>query len=329
MPDEAVPWMIGGGVRHSVEVARLLSYVAFGGNEGIVGAKDLEVRPLSTPGGGVRIAKGAAAIKNRGVGFDYDSYAARWPSEDSVAIGATGSGSKRSDMVIARIENPFQAGEPWAQPSSADLAAGTAIFRRIAVISNVPEGAKTLAEAGQSGYSAIPLARIDLPASTSTVLATHIVDLRRLVVAQRADAFNVFAPTGTQVLTSTTNTNWPTGANFTVDVPDWCTHVQMRAILGGIAFGSAGQTQNAVGSLRLSLGSASGEGTQYNVSATGVDRTTLLAGAAMLSVPSGLRGTTQVVKIEGKKDSGSTSLTSDASSTISVEVRFVQRPEKN
>lgn len=93
-----------------------------------------------------------------------------------VAIAATGSAGGRSDLIVAQVEDPNMAGEPWQTPTNP--AVGPYIFTR--VIPNVPAGTTSLRPLGYSGRSAIVLARVDLPASTGTVTASMITDLREL-----------------------------------------------------------------------------------------------------------------------------------------------------
>src|SRR5688572_17632017 len=101
------PWMIGGGVEHSVEVARLLAYIAGNGKEGIVRPTHLRVTQQGTPAASVRVLTGAAVILNRTAGADSQSYLGRMPSNDTVAITPT-TAAARSDLIIGRVEDPYQ-----------------------------------------------------------------------------------------------------------------------------------------------------------------------------------------------------------------------------
>lgn len=326
---ETPPWMIGGGVRHSVNVARLLSFAAFNGEEGIIGPKDLEVRERSTPGAGVRVYPGACSVLNRGAGIMYESYAGRLMSQDLVDVAGTG-GSSRADLIVVRVENPFQSGEPWPTPDAA-TDPNTVQYIKSAVISGVAADAATVTGLGL-GYSAIPLARINLPANTSTVRQAHITDLRRLTTVRRSETFNIVSPTATRTLTAATYTNWPSDMNLSVEIPAWATHMQARAMIYGVAFGTTGTSgQGAQGNLRISLGNAVyTESTVYNVSAaTGVDRTGVFAGSPAVVIPAAMRGTTSTLRVEGNKTSGVTSLSADTGTTGTLEVRFIQRPESN
>lgn len=330
MAADPVPWMVSGGIEHSVNVARLLSYAAFNGEEGIIGPRDLEVRELAVPGASVRVFPGACSIFNRAVGAKYEAYAARFPTETEVAIAATGSGGGRTDLIVARVENPYEPGEPWDEPSSEAIADGTAQFVFPRVISGVPAGTKTVAELGL-GYSAIPLARVTLPASTGTVLQSHITDLRKLTAVRRHETFNIIAPVAAQALTSATFVNWPSIMNLDVDIPEWATHVQFRALLGGVVWGAGTGVRNANGDLRIEINNEIfTQATAYNLSTdTGTDRVTLMAGSPGVAIPAAMRGTTQSVRVEGRKTSGNSNLQVDAAAMLSLEVKFTQQPESN
>lgn len=326
--DEGIPWMVGGETRHAVEVARMLAYAAGNADEGIVGSKDLEVR--ASGGAGLTIYPGAAFIVNQASGATYQSYAARWPTASTVSIAATGSGAGRSDMVIARIENPYETGSPWPDADPAVKAAGNAVFRRVAVISGVDPNLNTIPPA-QRSYSAIPLAMVTLPASTTTVSQANIRDLRRLTnIRSDTDDAIMSNFVSTVLLTSTSMTNWPPNASMTVNVPPWTTHALARVDLSGITFGSAGLTApNVFGGLQLTLGSITSQVTSYNVSGSGgTDRTPLLTGDR-LTIPPTMRGTTQTLRIQGRKDGGNTSLAQDVGTTVALTIRWQQKVESN
>ena len=128
--------------------------------------------------------------------------------------------------------------------------------------------------------------------------------------------------------------DWHSAATVNLDVPTWATHVTLRSIIGGIQFGASGNNNGAgwgaVGALQMRLGTAVGQSTNYNVSVdTGKDLTTLMAGAPMLAIPASMRGTTQVLAVQGRKASGSTSLVAGPSSMFSLEAAFTQLPESN
>lgn len=323
------PWFIGGGVNHSEDIARLIAYVATGGGEGIIGPEDLKVTATGT--GQVAIAPGAAAIINRASGALYESYAARNPAAHQVPIAATTASGPRSDLVIARIEDPFETGEPWDVPSPGDLQ--TRGYVRTAVISNVANDTVSLDGLAGHRYTGIPLARIDMPVSTSVVATGHIVDLRSMYRPTIEPGLSeIITPNTSLVLTSAGYTKWITNADRVVRVPVWATHAKIRVLVGGVRYGAAGTNGGlgwtVLGNLRVMLGTNPGPGTQYSLeSESGIDTTTLMFGAAKLAIPKAQRGTNLTLSLQGMKSSGTTSISADTRSLISVDLDWLKVPE--
>lgn len=291
---DSVPWFVGGGAEHSPEVARLLAYAATSGAEGLVEPGDLKVQPLAVPGGSVRVAPGAALIRNRATGGDQQTYVARMATEDVVAIAATGSGAGRSDLIVARIEDPWLAGEPWQDP--VDPKVGPYVFTR--VISNVPAGTTSVAELNL-GFSAIALARVDIPASTATITAGMITDLRALARPRTTREVFMSGPGTSIVANAGTWTDWNV-YNPQVRIPEWATHVDLLTTVSGVLIWETytdGDVRNMVGSL-----TGSARGVDFD-NPQGPTRETivLLAGVA---VPPELRGTVQTIKMQAQLGRG-------------------------
>src|SRR5699024_6184474 len=171
MAMERVPYLVGGGFEHSAEVMRAMLAASTSGAEGIVNAGDFKVRPLAVPGTSVRVAPGNALIRNSYGGGQAQTYACRAGSETEVPIEATGSAGSRTDLIVARSDDPPDQGGSF-DPLTFEAA-------RFEVIKGVPASTKTVAGLGLT-YPAIALARVTLPASTGTVTAAMITDLRKL-----------------------------------------------------------------------------------------------------------------------------------------------------
>src|SRR5699024_922068 len=166
------PWAVGGGAQHEVEVARQQTHDSTGGAEGISLPGDLKVRPLATPGTKVRVAPGGALLLNRYPGGAGQTYAVRNDAEVEVSVTATGSSGGRSDLVVARVLDPQYEGQPPADPDEFD-------YSMVEIVEGVSSSATSAEDAGLN-YPAVALARIDLPASTGTVEADHLTDLREM-----------------------------------------------------------------------------------------------------------------------------------------------------
>lgn len=327
---DSVPWFVGGGAQHSPEVARLLAYAATSGAEGIVDVGDLKVSPLAVPGGSVRVSPGAAIIRDRTSGAGNQSYVARMATEDTIAVSPTGSGGGRSDLVVARIEDPFVAGAPWQDPT--DPTVGPYVYTRI--IPNVPAGTKDV-KSLNLGYSAIPLARIDLPASTGTVQASHIVDLRKVARPRRdrqlrttalsqgnTDALTIYSPIG--------NERWP-DVTYTLDIPEWATAAKVIATWSGVQFPPG----NSYGSVFVLLGYQDPGGdvrtqtVRYDTpGATNNSRATIVL-ADDVVIPAHLRGKSVVCELVGTAEGGTQAAQPilDWASAISLDIEFVEKAE--
>lgn len=330
MPWDPTPWMVGGGAQHSTNVARNVAHFASGGLEGIATPKACEVRELAVPSTSVRVYPGTVAIINRAAGTFDEVYIGRLPTLDTVPIAATDSTSGRSDLIIARVENPHLDGEPWAAP--ADPATGPYIFTR--VISNVPPGTTSVAQLGL-GYSAIALARIDLPASTGTVTQDMITDLRRLAKREAQRDFKVVSPAVSQTIT-TQWADFPTAASIAVDVPTWATRVKVLATLGGIQYGKKGVAGDTGGELRIAFAGAAGtvygENAPYNLGFDSADKATLIAGTPGVKIPAGSRGKPATIRVQGIQQWANPSdagLIGNRGTMIGLDVEFVNDAETN
>lgn len=322
---DPVPWFVGGGAEHSPEVARNLAFNATGGAEGITQAADLKVVPLSIPGTSVRVLTGSCSILSRAAGGSQQVYTGRMVSEQVVPISSTGSDAGRSDLIVARVEDPFMAGEPWSAP--VDPKTGPYIFIR--VIPNVPAGTVRLQDVdGYSGQSAIALARIDIPANTGTIADQMIVPLRKIARPRREPNLFHTVPTASEKLTSAAFAHWATQATRNVFVPDWATTAHIRAEMGAVQSNPGG----VWGRLRARVGNVGGANVLsrevgYDINtpaANGVDRHTFLF-ADVLDVSS-MRGTTVPFGVEGKKDGGDATIEVNSLSSIVYSIEFIESP---
>jgi hypothetical protein len=329
---DPVPWAIGGGAVHSVNVARLVSYAAFGGKEGIVGPDDLLVRELAVPGGGVRVLPGACAIHNSAAGIKYEAYACRLTSADTVDIPATGTGA-RSDMIVARVENPHIEGEPWDPPD--DPAAGPYI--RCYRIPDVGDQAETLADAGRANDSAIPLARIDIEtAQTGTITNAMITDLRKMVsprLKRIQRIINLPNDVTPDPLTSPAFRVFPVGANWTERIPEWAVRAQVVGWLASsrlIDVGPAGGLWN--GRVRIQHGDLYTAASEVNLDVIGgggsIQTAPTLMAAGDLYLPKDHRGTNRDLSFQGlRTNANNASLQADWGTTVVIEVTYYEDPD--
>ncbi|MFE3644873.1 hypothetical protein ACFXOM_28505 [Streptomyces sp. NPDC059169] len=327
MPWDSVPWFTEGGAEHSSEIARLLAYTAFAGAEGIIGGGDLQVKALGTPGPAVQIGTGACAVLNRSAGAAYQAYAARLPTSDQVSIPGTGA-SPRSDLIVARIENPYSFGETWPNPS--DPKVGPYVFTR--VVSGVPNTTKSIRQV-RSADSAITLARIDIPANTSSITQAMIKDLREMVNPRRRRVLRyMHGFNGVDEVGNTRYPNWeefPNGCRWPIEIPEWATSATIIATWAGLEQVNA---KDSYGHLRAKLGTLVTSNTNYDCDWVGSRQRFTFIGGGTVSIPSSLRGTVQDLVMEGCNTSNTSytgTLEADGGSTMFCDIEFVESPRED
>ncbi|NGO67885.1 hypothetical protein [Streptomyces boncukensis] len=323
---DSVPWFTEGGAEHSSEVARLLAYAAFGGAEGIIGAGDLRVRALKAPAAAVQVLPGACAVLNRAPGAAYQAYAARLPTADEVPIAATGAHG-RSDLIVARIENPYSYGETWPQPE--DPAAGPYVFTR--VISGVPKTTTSVRQVRPQD-SAITLARIDLPAGTRSVTQSVITDLREMAAPRRRRVVRALrgvwsTPDAVGNIKLPEHEEFPQGARWDIEIPEWATSATIIATWAGL---DQRNPKDSYGYLRAAIGSRRTPWTRFNCDWVGSHQRFTFVGGGTVSIPAKLRGTVQDLVMHGAGEPGFKGLLeADGGATVFCDIEFVEDPDQD
>ncbi|MFD3336060.1 hypothetical protein ACFWV1_25950 [Streptomyces sp. NPDC058700] len=299
------------GATHSAQQFRMLVRDLSNGAEGITQGDDLKVSQLSTPGAGVQVADGSGIVRGRANTFQ-GSYAACNVGAATVEIAPT-AGTPRSDMVILRVEDPDYEGT--LNPADDEIA----YFQ---VISNVSSAATAIPD----GRTGIPLARIDIPASTATITNAMIIDLRKVANPRRERTLWTQFPASTSTAiggTSSTYYNFSTAAGWNIPVPSWASTVKIRYDIGGLklyngaVFGDSSATFGA--SLAL-------QAVGIDDNQSGARRYTQLM-ADTLTIPSAYRGTTQLLRARVRCFVGNAgSLVVDTASTLIADVQFEEAP---
>lgn len=312
-----VPWFVGGGKAvHSAEVARGMVFAASGGVEGVIGGKDLRVRELVVPSGSIRVMDGACLIINRSVGGENQTYAGLNLGGEEIPVTPTGSGSGRSDLVVARVEDPQYA--PWDVPEDEEY--GPYIFTRI--IEDVPDDTETAAEIDDT-YSWIALARIDIPASTATITNAMIKNLRKVARPQQQRYLLTATPEAIDELDAVgVWTDWPVDASFPVTVPVWANKARIVAVVSGAYL----NTGNAHGQLRVKLGATDVDPSGWDALATAADAVFRISYATggVIDVDESYLGTEQTLKVQGKYDGGDVPLVADTLSFVYIDIQFIE-----
>lgn len=334
MAFDNVPWMVGGGAEHSPEVVRTNAYASTNGAEGVVSVGDLKVVPLDVPGTAVRVLPGGGLALNRHPGHVGETYTFRNASATQVDVASTGSGGGRVDLIVVRVEDPFLQGSPYDPP--ADVKVGPYVFAR--VVSNVPAGTTRLQDVpGHEADTGVALARIDIPASTGTITAGMITDLRKVAIPRTMSAIRTYALVGedTETLTATGEGGeiWPNAAESAwqaVDIPEWATRVRVVATWAGVQLPSG----NASGTVWLQLGAQSGGdfiATQtggWNGPNTSDAKRQVFMIADDRAVPASMRGTARGIypraRLLGSSGSGARPVLDWASSMV-VQLEFYEQ----
>lgn len=314
-------YAVDGGPINGVLIRRQLQS-ATRGAEGIVENADLQVRALPVPGAGFRVGDGAAVVRGRSTAWDGSYYALNIGDHVVSDVTGTGSSGPRSDMVVARI-------------------VGTTVDPYI--IQGVPPAATTIAETSEPGLTAIPLARIDWPASTGTITQGMIKDLRQMLQPRSQRVLRVQRG-GTQ-----TNGEWDEAgdytANFerwpqhewTVEIPAWATQAQILSNWDmGFYKAPAGMTgaHDARGQVRTGLVNMTGgpvytlaSSYNFNPITVGNGYSVSIANRDQVAIPATARGSTATLRMYAKGDSGQLGrIVAGSSAHFSVDIEFLELP---
>jgi hypothetical protein len=296
---------------------RLMLQSATIGSQGVVGHLDVQVTQTGTPSSGIIITPGAVVVLGAETAFQGSYYGYNVGNDTTLTIAATG-GSPRSDMIVARAEDPTWAGSPWGNPAS-----GQIIFPRVL------SGVASNATQPPGGISAIP-------ASTSTITNAMIHDLRYVCTPQRIFQMNALAGTGAE--SSGTNpwhvgtgaTAWPPGASFPVFIPPWATTMVMSWSINELAYWNVGNG-HARGNVWPVFGASVGSPvlsfpqSLVNSTATSGPGRHTIGGGSSVSIGPSLRNTTQTLQFAQNTDGTNTAIMSwDEGCSLTVLYEFQQ-----
>lgn len=236
------------GARVTSSLVRLGFYVATGGDEGVAAAPDLKITPLDIAGYGFQMAPGGALVLNGYQGAD--------PTQTYVVenVGPHVFGSE-SMPVVSSSERYFiaaivvgdpdgdQVGHPF-MPSQ--MAQGTqADFNYVRLVL-FPVADSSVTDLGDRGFPLLELARIRIRASSQTIEATDIVDLRDLArprsKVEQGIVLSGLTGTQTNGLTaeSAAPERFPNIGVLTVKCPKWATTVKIQGYIEGLRLAKAG-----------------------------------------------------------------------------------------
>lgn len=342
-------WAIDGdvntSVKHPASVARMLTYAAFEGQDGIIDPTDMRVLALDVPGTAVRIMPGAAAVRNRGNGAPKEMYAVELNgTADEVQISPTDAGGGRSDLIVVRVENPFIPGESFNLPANPEEGPYTSVR----VIEDVPASTTDYYDLTPGTYgsitvsdtdSVLTLARVDIPASTGAITDGYLTDLRSMGqmggrrIGEDAFAEIIWTEASyhfagsdyTFYSDSTSFTSWPAYADWDVPIPEWATGADVFVIFNPMLHDS-----DVWGEARLLIGGEpfGSNPTVYDLNHTGGNSRENILVSGTYVIPPEIRGTKTNVKLQFKSlDSGLTGkLVSKRGTYVYVQMAFKRRP---
>ncbi len=318
MTFQTAVWAVNGNTVDAA-YARLMLQAAVLGSQGIIGHLDCQVQATQpSPTAGIVITPGAVTVLGAEAPYQGNYYGWNVGNDMTLSIAATG-GAARSDMIVARAEDPTWSGSPWGNPAS-----GQIIFPR--VISGVASSA-TLPPGGQS---CIPLARIDMPASTSQVLQSYIHDLRQVAVPQVSQIVLYVAGPGSPVNSGGTGTaiQWPTGATWQIQIPSWATLMTVAWSVNEVQWVSGtvrGFIYPVIGS-SVTAPTVTTQTTLVSLTPTTGPYAHTIGGGAMVAIPPSIRGTTQTFQFAQRTDGTQTGLLKFGEhASVTANVQFQQQ----
>ncbi|MCZ0983963.1 hypothetical protein O1L60_45195 [Streptomyces diastatochromogenes] len=277
--------LLTNGATHSAQTFRMMIRDLARGSEGVTEGNDLKVTPLTVPAGGVLVGDGSGIVRGRAASWQ-GHYTAYNIGTAVVNIAPTGA-TARTDMVVLRVLDPEYEGnkDPATDP---------------VVFFDVVSGVSATATTPPAGYSAIPLARIALPANTGTVTAAMITDLRRICNPRKDRTLYSVFPSTASDLTYSDNKwhNWPSVATWNVAVPSWAVSARVMITIAGLRLTKA----DVFARMQTVLGTGSaailGQDTYIDDDqGNGTRRNTVVLGDN-LAIPVAMRGTTQRLTIQ-------------------------------
>jgi hypothetical protein len=288
-------WMVDGGAVLNGNFLRMVLAAATAQQQGVVGPLDCIVTQTAVASPGILISAGSVIVLGQEA-VQQGSYMGENVGNDATLTIAPTGGSVRSDLIVVRAEDPTFAASPWGGPAS-----GQILFPRvISGVSNtttVPPG----------GISAIALARIDIPVSTTNITNAMIVDVRQVAIPPVASAILTQAGPGVASNSGSTSTpvQWPTGAVWSVAIPTWATRMTAQWTVAEVLWNG---TNNVRGFIYPVIGASVGAPTVtfnqplISFASTETDARHTFIGGGTVSIPASIRGTTQTVQMAQKTD---------------------------
>lgn len=258
MTFDSAAWAIN-GPDIGAALARRALY-ATSRQSGVVQKDDLTVSPLAVPGVGILISEGTGIVLNGYQDDPVEAYVVNNPGVHTVPPSEmpAANPAAQSYMVCVVVGDPDfdQSNHPWMVSPVPAGQEQTFQYVRVTLIP-CAAGAITL---GDVGYPYLALARLDIPANTTTIQASHIKGVRTLANPRQSQEMfvgNVWSTTVTDAMpVGEVYADWGARYNPWVVVPKWAKRAIVVANINGIRLADA--TKNVSGGVRTQLNTVSG-----------------------------------------------------------------------
>ena len=322
------PWAVD-GARSTSALARVSTYATGGGRSGIVRPGDLKVLPLAVPGNGLRITSGASVILNGYQADPREAYAIANNGTHTVLAGDMPAPVPQVAhyLVCIVVGDPEfnQAGHPFMPP--AILPEDAADYEYVRVVVVPCNAGTTRFEQLGLNYPAYALARLEIPANTSTITDAMITDLREVSAPRQERHLLSAQTTSANSLASGDMVKFVT-YEPTVEIPAWATKMLVTADITGIFH----QNPDCSGHLaiRSSADGSEGPWATYQCEVTGnpsgVDA--LAAQSAWVADVSQVAGQMTTLSLWGRRAGGQGHIRAGATvaygTMITFDVQFVE-----
>jgi hypothetical protein len=286
------------------------------------------------PGNGFRVNPGVGKVFNKYQTPVRESYVVSAPTVDTFGSGGMPApvASTRSHLVAVTVADPqySNSGHPWFPSTWPGLNDPlTYQYVRTWLFQNVPAGSGQAWLDANFAFPAMALARLDMPASSTTVGTAQIIDLREMAQPRsKTVQWNFGAPAVADVLTVAaplTWEYWPDTSDQLVAIPSWASMVYVVGYLTGFNDLTSDETRAEMRVGIQTAGQATGS-TKYRGNAPGRFGVNL---GGPIALPAAIRGTSQHFQVQATvQDTASQGdLNTDAWTSGMIQLRFVEEPD--
>lgn len=320
-------WAIDGATIDS-SLARTEAYANSSGEEGIVQKGDLKVSPLDVPGNGLKISSGAALVLNRYQSTPDQMYVVTNPGSHTVPSASMPPSNVSVQTYIVAIavgDTEFNnSGHPYMPASIPVEDQPDYEYVRPIVVLETAFNARN--------YPAVPLARLVVPANTTTITSGMLTDIRALARPRtKLEMAHTAGPASTNPLNGAGGTpgqyeRWPNVGVITVTIPTWAVRAKVIGFVEGVKITKAG-----TGGLKAYI-ETTGLGTSLtNINesdpTSGPDRRSYNFGGE-ITLTDALRGTSQTFSVQATPNDTPSKgfLEADQYSSVAIQIYFEEKP---